>query len=291
MKELSTLVKRNIKLYFSDRLQVFFSLLGALLAIFLVLLFLNSAIIDSMTTGTGGAVSRTEASRLLDAWLIASAAVIASATTGLGALVRFVDDRESARWRDFLVTPLPRWTMVAGYLAAAVVVSVIMTTTVYLLGTAFCLVEGAPLALRDVLIGWAWLLLCSAGFTALMGFIVSLLRTHGAFTGVSIIIGTLFGFLSGTFVTTGGLPDTMARILNSLPFAQASALVRVPYTAQAIAALPEPVRDVMAQQMGIHLWVGQTAVTTSMTAAMLIAMVVVFSLGAWVVMTRTVRHS
>ena len=86
MKALFTLVKRNIRLYVADRAQVFFSLLGALLAIILVLVFLKSTLVNSVTDAMGGAASRDDVSHLLDAWLIASAAVIASATTGLGAL-------------------------------------------------------------------------------------------------------------------------------------------------------------------------------------------------------------
>ena len=178
----------------------------------------------------------------------------------------------------------------AGYLVAGAIVSVIMTTVVYGLGTVYCLVNGAPLAGRGVLSGWGWLALCSFGFTAFMGFIVSLLRTRGAFTGVSIIVGVTCGFLSGTYVTTGSLPTGVARVLNSLPFAQASALVRAPYTSQVIAALPEPVRNATAQQMGIRLWIGQTAVTAPAVVAVLVAMAVVFSLGAWVIMTRSVRN-
>jgi len=289
MKALFTLVKRNIRLYVADRAQVFFSLLGAMLAIILVLVFLKSTLVNSVTDAMGGAASRDDVSHLLDVWLIASAAVIASATTGLGALGQFVEDRETARWRDFLVTPLPRWTLVAGYLLAGAIVSVIMTTVVYGLGTVYCLANGAPLAWRGVLAGWGWLVLCAFGFTAFMGFIVSLLRTRGAFAGVSIIVGVTFGFLSGTYVTTGSLPAGVARVLNRLPFAQASALVRAPYTSQVIAALPEPVRDATAQQMGIRLWIGQAAVTAPATVAVLIAMTVVFSLGAWLIMTRSVR--
>jgi len=290
MTALFTLVRRTMRLYFTDRAQVFFSLLGALLAIVLVLLFLKSTLVDGVTADLGGTVATAAVSHLLDVWLIASASVIASATTALGALGQFVDDRESARWRDFLVTPLARWTIVGGYLVAGALVSLAMTTVVYGLGTAYCLAQGAPLSVGGVLAGWGWLVLCSLGFTAFMGFVVALLHTRGAFTGVSIIVGVAFGFLSGTYVTTGSLPAGVANVLNCLPFAQASALVREPYTREVLAALPDAVRDVTAEQMGIKLPIGQWAVTAPLAAGVLAAMVVVFSLGAWAIMTRTVRR-
>ena len=288
MTTLTTLTRRNIRLYFSDKTQVFFSLLGALMAIILVLLFLKTMVVDQMTADLGGAATRTQMDHLLDVWLIASASTIASMTTALGAMYQFVEDRETARWRDFLVTPLSRWTIQAGYLLAAVVVSIIMTTAVYGLGTAYCLAQGAPLSWSGVLTGWTRLVLCSFGFTALMGFITAFLRTHAAFTGVSIIVGITSGFLNGTYVTAHGMPSGVADVIVRLPFAQTATFVRDPYTSQAIAALPEPVREGLSNSMWIHMAIGDTTVTAPMVAGVLVAMLVVFSLAAWVVMTRTV---
>jgi len=287
MTTLITLTRRNIRLYFSDKAQVFFSLLGALMAVFLVLLFLKSTVVDQMTAGLGGAVTTTEMSHLLDVWLIASASVIASMTTALGAMNQFVEDRETARWRDFLVTPLSRWAIQAGYLSAAVVVSVIMTTVVYGLGTAYCLSQGAPLSWTGVLTGWTRLLLCSLGFTALMGFMTAFLRTRHAWTGVSIIVGIISGFLNGTYVTSEAMPAGVANVLARLPFAQASWFVRDPYTSQAIAALPEAVQEPTAKMMWIHLVVDGTTATAPVVAGGLVAMLLIFSLGAWAVMART----
>ena len=81
-----TLTGRNVRLYFIDRTSVFFSLLGAVIAILIVTLFMKNDIVNTMTTSYQGLVTRESASRLMDTWLVASACVIASATTGLGAM-------------------------------------------------------------------------------------------------------------------------------------------------------------------------------------------------------------
>ena len=290
MNKLFTLVKRNIKLYFCDRGQVFFSLLGALIAIVLVLTFLKSSIVDEMVASFNGLADKTQATHVLDTWLVASACVIASATTALGALRQFVADRQSARWRDLLVTPLPRWMITLGYLLSALVVSALMTTVVYLLGTGYCVATGAPLSVTGVLTGWGWLLLSCLGFTSLMGLIVSALRTDGAFNGVSVIIGVMFGFLAETYVTASSLPSGATHTLASLPFAQASALVRAPYTASSIAALPEQLRAGTASSMGITLSIGSTTLSAGLFAAVLVVMAVVCTLAASQVMARTVRR-
>jgi len=290
MTKLFTLVKRNIKLYFNDRRQVFFSLLGAIIAILLVLTFLKSSIVDEMVASFNGLADRIQATHVLDTWLVASSCVIASATTALGALRQFVIDRQSARWRDLLVTPLPRWMITLSYLLAALAVSIAMTTLVYALGTAYCASTGAPLSMRGVLVGWAWLLLSCLGFTGLMGLIVSALRTDGAFTGVSVVIGVMFGFLAETYVTASSLPTGATSALASLPFAQASALVRAPYAADALAALPEQLRAGTASSMGITLSIGSTTLSAGLFAAVLVVMAVVCTLAASQVMARTVRR-
>ena len=290
MAGFSTMVARNIRLYFSDKASVFFSLLGALIAIFLILFFLKSTLVSSITSGFAGLVTDKQSERLLDCWLVASACVIASGTTGLGALGQFVSDRESHKWRDFLVAPVPRWWITGAYLLAAAIVSMIMTTIVYVVGTAYCFFQSVPLGATDLVIAWGWLMLSSVGFTCLMGFAVSFLRTMGAFSGLSIVVGVLFGFFSETYVTTDELPDSVATFLASLPFAQASALVREPYTSAMIASLPEVVRQPTTESMGITLTIGTYPVTAPLVAAVLIGMAVVFSVLAWQIMARSVQR-
>ena len=284
-----TLVTRNIRIFLTDKAAVFFSILGAMIAILLIQFFLKSSIIDSMVADFTGRANRTDAEHLLDAWLIASACVIASGTTGLGALGIFVQDRETARWRDFLVTPAPRWSITGGYVVSAGIISMTLTTIVFLAGTTYCWLHRVPLNMGGLLESWVWLMVSSLAFTSLMSMVVSLLKTQGSFAGFSIIIGTGFGFFAQTYVTASVLPTDVRNLLSSLPFAQASSLVRKPYTYEAISALPEILREPTMEAMGITLHIGSTSVTTGMITSVLIAMIVVFSIISWQIMARTVK--
>jgi len=290
MTGFSAMIGRNIRLYFSNKASVFYSLLGALIAIFLVLFFLKSTLVSAITSGFGGLITDDESERLLDCWLVASAGLIASGTTGLGALLQFVEDRESQKWRDFLVAPVPRWWITGTYLIAATIVSMVMTTTVYLIGTAYCFFQDVPLGGRDLAVSWGWLMLCSLAFTCLMGFAVSFLRTVGSFAGLSIVVGVLFGFFSETYVTHHSLPGSVANFVACLPFAQASALVRKPYTSAMIDTLPPQTREATMDSMGITMSIGTFQVGTGLIVTVLIGMVVVFSVLAWQIMARTVKR-
>jgi multidrug/hemolysin transport system permease protein len=290
MRPLFSLVNRHIRLYLADRSTVVFSLLGALIAVGLVLVFLRRSIVESMTAQYAGLISAQQAGQLLDAWLVASASVIAAATTGLGALGQFVQDRESSRWRDFLVAPLPRWVVTGGYLLAASTVSMGMTTLVYGLGTAYCLSQGVPLGAGQVAAGWGWLMLVCVSLTLLLGCAVAGLRTVASFTGLSVVVGALFGFLSETYVSADSLPVGLSHALHALPFAQASALVRRPFTAEVIAALPAELRDPTRGALSITLDVGSTTLTTPVMALIVAGLGLAGAVVAWLVMARAVRH-
>ena len=280
-----SLVKRNVRLYFGDLTSVFLSLLGALIAIGLILLFLKTSIVNSIA---GGPITPDEAAHVTDAWLVASASVIAGATTGLAGLAQFVRDKESRRWRDFLVAPLARWAITSGYLLAAVIVSAIMTTIVYTIGVTYCLINSVPLSFSTIAASWGLIMLSALGFTGLMGFVVSLLNTEAAFTGLSVIVGVTFGFLSETYVSRSVLSDGAARVLSWLPFAQSASLVRGSFTSEAVAVFPELARQTIVDSLA--LTPGSLGLTGGAIACVLIAMAIVFSVLAWRTMARAVSR-
>jgi multidrug/hemolysin transport system permease protein len=70
--------------------------------------------------------------RFLNTWVYAGIVMTTAVTTGLAALGVFVDDRQSGRFTDFAVSPVPRWKVVMSYLLATASIAAIITTIVYL---------------------------------------------------------------------------------------------------------------------------------------------------------------
>lgn len=64
-----SLVQRNLLLYFKNKGRIFFSLLGALIGLFLYLIFLQSTIKSDWTKVP-------DATKLLDLWLISGVLAI-----------------------------------------------------------------------------------------------------------------------------------------------------------------------------------------------------------------------
>ena len=117
---------RNLRLYFRDRLGVFFSLLAAIILFLLYTLFLGNlqtqGLERSFPDAPEGAVKT-----FVDSWMFAGIVGITAVTTGLGAFSAFVDDGATGRFRDFLVSPIKRSQLVLGYLMSSFVIALTLT--------------------------------------------------------------------------------------------------------------------------------------------------------------------
>lgn len=271
---------RNLRIYFRDPLNVFFSLLGALVVFLLYALFLGNiqtqSIQASAPTADPGLVRG-----FVDAWMFAGIVALATMSTTLGALSVFIDDAASGRFRDFLVSPIRRGQLVLGYLLSAFVIGMVMSLVVLAVALVYLwLVSGVVLGLPQVATTVGWVALSVAGFAALWAFVVSFLRTTGAFAAVSTVVGTVAGFVAGAYIAVGLFPDAVREAVSALPFAQAAMLMRIEFTGEALSSLVGGNPEAMAgleDFYGITLAVGDWVVPVWFAAAMLAAMAIVFT--------------
>jgi multidrug/hemolysin transport system permease protein len=269
------IVRRNLRLFFRDRMNVFFSLLGALILFVLYTLFLARLQIDGLQE-TFPQASEQEIRAFVDTWMFAGIVMLSTITTGLGALATLVDDGESGRFRDFLVSPVRRTQLVLGYLIAAVTVAIVMSMIVLALSILYLgIVDSMWLTPLTVLRIAGITVLCCAGFTALSALIVSFIRTNAAFSGFATVIGTVLGFVAGAYIPVGSLPGAVATTINALPFAQGAMLLRVEFTDVSLPAMvgdSADAADAIREFYGIDAFVGEFLVPASVAFGVLVAM-------------------
>ncbi|MFB9785941.1 ABC-2 family transporter [Microbacterium sp. AG157] len=286
------LTTRNLRVFFRDRVGVFFSLLSALILIALYALFLGGIQVDSLEARFPTAPDA-DVRWFVNSWVFAGITMITTLTTSIAALGVFVDDNVSGRFRDFIVSPIRRTHLILGYMIAGFTVSVVMTSIIIAIGQVYLLTQGDEL-LSPANAGETWgaVLLSSAAFSALAAFAVTFLRSAGAFTALSTVVGSLIGFFSGAYVPAGTLPTSVVDGINLLPFAQAAMLIRRPYTEQALVALvggQEETARALREFYGMSASVGGFAVSAGVAVGTLVMVAVVFAcLGAWR-LSRTIR--
>ncbi|MCC9173738.1 ABC transporter permease [Arthrobacter sp. zg-Y179] len=276
------ITERNLRLYFRDRLNLFFSLLGALVLFLLYTLFLGNQQTESLAEMFPQAAEE-DIKGFVDAWMFAGIVGITAITTGLAAVNVIVDDTATGRFRDFLVSPISRGQLVLGYLLSTVAIALIMTTVVLAVSLGYlAAVDGVVLTAGQLARTYGYLVLSCIAFGSLSAFIVTFVRTPGSFAALSTLVGTILGFAAGSYIPVGAFPEGVKNFVSALPFMQASMVVRQEMTAgpmDAVTDQPEAVAQVQ-DIFGITASVGDWEVPTGYVVFVLGAMMVVFVLLA-----------
>ncbi|MFH5879170.1 ABC transporter permease [Arthrobacter sp. NA-172] len=280
MRIIRLLTARNLTLFFRDRMGVFLSLLSAVILFVLYALFLGNLQVENVQEKFPAA-SPNDVQGFVDSWVFAGIVMITTLTTSLSALNIFVEDRTSGRFKDFMVSPVRRGHLVGGYLLSSFVIAVLMSTVILVAGQVYMIVAGhAPTAWGDLFKSFGYICLLSAAFSALSSFIVTFIKSSGAFSSLGTIVGTIIGFLAGAYIPLGTLPSGVTNVINALPFSQAAMLVRGPLTEQTISTLADGQNQAVSAMdkfYGVDIYVGDFAVTAPMAIATMVVVVIVFA--------------
>lgn len=245
---LISFIKRNILLYFRDRISVFFSLLSTLIVLTLMIAFLGQGNIDStiQVLGTGLKYEAVHASSLIIIWTIAGILVVNAVSISMTLVGTMVRDEESGKISAFFVAPVKRGYYVAGYVIAAIIVSFI---------TAHDTLE--------ILFALLAIIFSSASFVFLCA---SFIHTNSAFNGLTTLLGTLIGFFAAIYVPYGNMPQTLKYIIRFLPAFQGASAIREIWMNQELQWFhcPSEIKTGYADYMGLTISFGNATLSPHM---------------------------
>ncbi|EHJ51685.1 ABC transporter permease [Streptococcus macacae] len=215
-----TLVKRNCLLYFRNRSGVVFSLMGALISFILYLVFLKDNIESSWS-------QIDDTNQLLDTWLIGGTLTITGITTTLSSLSQWTKDKESHVRQDLLMTDLGYWPLSFSYIISAAFVGFMMQLMMLtIMGTYFYFVDKVALSWTVFPQLIFIMILNTLIFTLINALIVNRIQSVDNLGKLATIFGAASGFLVGTYVPIGALPDTAQTIMKVTPGAYIASLFR-----------------------------------------------------------------
>ncbi|MGN0193874.1 MAG: ABC transporter permease [Pseudoramibacter sp.] len=227
MKAVQKMTARNLKLYFRDRAAVFFSLLAVLIVIALFVLFLADFQVDAIRSAAGGMLAKKDIAYLVNSWILAGLLSVTTVTATLGGFGTMVSDRESRIDMDFRSAPLNRWVYPAANVLSAFVIGAVISAVAFLVyGGLIAAGTGRGFTAAQVGQALGVIALSALMNAALMGLITSFLKTNGAFASVSLVFGTVIGFLNGLYVPLGSLPKGVQHAVQALPFMHIAAAFR-----------------------------------------------------------------
>ena len=210
------LLKRNFLLYFRNRSGVFFSLLGALISFILYIIFLQKNLTDAWA-------QLPNSGPLLNNWLMSGTLAVTGITTSLAALTQLVKDREHQVDQDIYLSDQGKWRLPFSYLTSAIIISFAMQVLMYVLMCSYFREVPKLYILHELLL----IMMLSSLLSSLVNVIfVYFFQSVDSLGKFSTIVGTASGFLVGTYVPLGVLPDFAQLLMKCTPATYIAALYR-----------------------------------------------------------------
>jgi len=215
-----SLINRNLRLFFSSKSSIFFSLLGALISFVLYLVFLRQQITQSWSQ-----ISNYK--QLLDLWLMGGTLTVTAITTtgsSLGVLVR---DRESNRLADLILTGLSYEQINFAYLISAWIIGIIMQVVMFVVMlTYFIFQDGISFDTSTLLPILVVMLFSSLLWSVFNMFLYSFVKKVDTVGKINTIIGTASGFFAGVYMPIGAVPTFAQSLMKLTPAPYNAALFR-----------------------------------------------------------------
>ena len=277
MKNIKSLTKRNLLLFFRDKATVFFSFLSVIIILGLYILFLSDLQVQSVEEVVG----KIEGIKpLVNSWVMAGLIAVSTVTLSLGALGVVVADRENNAMNDFLVAPIKREQVFLSYLLSSIIIAMIISLTLFVIAEIYIASSGGTvLTIIPMLKVIGIIALCVLSSSLLMLFVISFLKSEQSVGVLGTIVGTMIGFLTGAYIPMGIMPKGVQIVSNVIPVSQGASLLRKIF-------LEKPLNDVFtdskalseySKMQGIDLYFGNFKLSPSFMICMIILSIIVFS--------------
>ena len=211
-----SLLKRNFILYFRNRSGVFFSLLGALISFLLYIIFLQKNLTDAWP-------QLPDNTKLLNNWLMGGTLAVTGITTSFTALTQMVQDRENQVDQDLFLTDLGSWGLQVSYLISSIIISFVMQVFMFAVMSLYFKESPVISHLPEITL----IMLLSSLLSSVVNILlIYRFQSVDSLGKLATIVGTASGFLVGTYIPIGVLPEFAQIIMKCTPATYIASLYR-----------------------------------------------------------------
>lgn len=236
-KVFCSLVKRNTKLYFKDKITFFMSLITPFILLILFLLFLKNTYvqsIDSIISAAGFAIPDKLKESMVASWFVSSILSTSAVTISFCSATIIVNDKLHLSGQDIAVTPISKSTIFMAYLCSTFISTMIIMLLIMAVGFIYIAIIGWYLSfLAVVQIVLSVVLLALFG-SVLSCIIFNFVKSQGATSAVATLISSCYGFLSGAYMPLSQYPKAMASILGFNPGVYGNSILKYSFMNGAI---------------------------------------------------------
>ncbi len=229
MKTVSSLIRRNIKLFFKDKGLFFTSLITPLILLVLYSTFLGNVYKDSFMLSIPEGLGL-DIEAIIDGCvggqLMSSLLAVSCITVAFCSNMLMVQDKVSGAYNDIAVTPVKHTHVALAYYAATFFVTLIIN----LVALCACLIYisfiGWYLSVADILFLVLDIFIMVMFGTALSSVIGFFLSSQGQISAVGSIVSSCYGFICGAYMPISSFSEGLQNVIAFLPGTYGTALFR-----------------------------------------------------------------
>ena len=227
----TTLIKRNVKMFFKDKATFFTSLITPMILLVLYATFLKNVYKDSFlqvfqSVSPAMQVEDKLLNGLTGGLLLSSLLSVSTVTVSFCANLCMVADKVTGARKDFDVSPAKSRTIALGYYVATAINGLIIGFSATILGLVYLIAVGWYLSVLDVLALFGDVMLMVAFGTALSSLICYPLTSQGQLSAVGTIVSSCYGFICGAYMPLSSFTVGVRNVLSFFPGVYGTVLLR-----------------------------------------------------------------
>ncbi|MDO5294556.1 MAG: ABC transporter permease [bacterium] len=268
MKQVASLVKRNIQVYSRNRMNIISSLFTMVIIIVLMTVFLGDSATSSITSflkefdpARDAVQDKLNAGIYILNWIVAGILLVNSVTISFAVVGIMIEDKENNKLNSMYVAPMKRSSFVFAYVITGFIVTFIMCLLTLGFSEAIIVANGGAMLTAVELLKVIGVLAISVFVFSSFSFLCVLaVNTSSSFSHLGGLIGTLVGFLAAIYIPIGQMPESVTKVIKYLPTLSGSSLFRELFTkdisAKLFSGVPADMVNEVNKEFGVSLYYG-----------------------------------
>lgn len=224
----AALVRRNIRMFFSDMGLFLTSLITPVILLLLYITFLAGIYRDNFTAGfsAGITVPQGLVDGFVSAQLVSSVLAVCTVTVSFCSNMLMVQDKANGTLRDLTVSCVDRRVLAVSYYCASFVSTLIINLVTAAAGLLYMAVTGWYMSPGDVVCLILDVVLMVLFGTAASGVVNFFLSSQGQISAVGTLVSSCYGFISGAYMPISQFSPALQKVISFLPGTYGTSLLR-----------------------------------------------------------------
>ena len=236
---LCSMVNRNNKIYFRDKLTFFLSLITPLILVALFLTFMRSVYTDVLLEmiPEGIDVSDRIINGFTGGWLFSSILGVSCVTISFCSNMIIATDKMNKNILDFNITPVKQYLINISYFISNFIVTFIVCFVCMLVSFVYLAIVGWYISVIDILMIILTVVIYTLFGSMFSTIICSFITSQGGVSAVSTLVSSMYGFLCGAYMPISQFSQGIRYFVSFIPGTYGTVLFRQFYMRGTMAEL------------------------------------------------------